>query len=100
MAGWPRGEAAACKAVDTGSNPVPAFHVRAEGSVSARVIHAHQNRVSAFAGTGRSAITPHVTDDHRSVPETELGRWFSPIRTRSAKPNVADSQATASRTSG
>src|SRR5664279_4808924 len=31
MAGWPRGEAAACKAVDTGSNPVPASQVRADG---------------------------------------------------------------------
>ena len=30
MAGWPRGEAAACKAVDTGSNPVPASHIRAD----------------------------------------------------------------------
>ena len=31
MAGWPRGEAAACKAVDTGSNPVPASQVRVDG---------------------------------------------------------------------
>ena len=90
MAGWPRGEAAACKAVDTGSNPVPASHLRAEGPVGARVIHAHQHRVGDFAGTGRSAITPDVADDHRAVTESELAAVVL------ADPhNAADSQATA-----
>lgn len=34
--GWPRGEATACKAVYTGSNPVPTSHERAIGAAVAR----------------------------------------------------------------
>jgi len=46
--------------------------------------------VGDFAGTGRSAITPDVADDHRAVTESELAAVVL------ADPhNAADSQATA-----
>jgi hypothetical protein len=35
-AGWQRGDAAACKAVDAGSIPTPAFYARVAEQVDAR----------------------------------------------------------------
>ena len=42
-------------------------------ALGARVIRAHHHRVGDLTAAGRSAITPHVADDHRTVAEPELG---------------------------
>jgi len=36
----------------------------------------------------------YVADDDRAVSNMSWERWFSPIRTRSTKPNAAPSQVT------
>ena len=48
---WPRGEATACKAVYTGSNPVSTSHPRAIGAVVARFLDTEEV-------TGSNPVSP------------------------------------------
>jgi hypothetical protein len=62
MVAWPRGEAAACKAVHTGSNPV-ATSLTASGSVRERAIGAAVARFpDTEEVTGSIPVSPTSTE--------------------------------------
>jgi hypothetical protein len=41
-------------------------------TVGVHVLYAHRHRVCDLVGTGRTAITAYIADDHGPVAETEL----------------------------
>ena len=74
MVGWPRGEAAACKAAYTGSNPVSTSvkqhqqHPRAIGAVVARFLDTEEV-------TGSNPVSP--TSTKQPLTSGDAGQGFS-----------------------
>ena len=82
MVGWPRGEAAACKAVHTGSNPVPTS--RAIGAAVARFPDTEEV-------TGSIPVSPTSTtrrpSRHRPGRPSSCAATRAPARPRTRWPN-------------
>ena len=64
---WPRGEATACKAVYTGSNPVSTSHPRAIGAVVARFVHTEE-----VTGSNPVSPTPRTVAAQRVLSPQDL----------------------------
>src|SRR5699024_2621167 len=88
---WPRGEAAACKAVYTGSNPVATSDGRQQcrltsaiGAAVARFLHTEEVTGSipvSRTGTTRFRCNNRIERDWRSgsaLPSHGRGHWFDP----------------------
>ena len=66
---WPRGEATACKAVYTGSNPVSTSHPRAIGAVVARFLDTEE-----VTGSNPVSPTRRIHRRHRGMRAYEPQR--------------------------
>ncbi len=75
---WPRGEATACKAVYTGSNPVSTSHPRAIGAVVARFLDTEEvtgsNPVSPTNECSHDKAKPWASQIQQMILTPETGR--------------------------